>query len=512
MHLQNGANSEALAAPQAEVVAPDKPAPAIVPDRVKAAALRKDAALAIQRSDWPNAARLLSEFLALQPSDLRAQSQLTNVLFRQRRWNDALKSVAAELALAPDNGGAILKYLQTALRADRISHDELAAVARRALEGRFAIPGMLRMSGQALLVAGHPREAVDPLTWALAANPGDLSGYGLLARALEQSRDFLEAAKTLESRAQAFPDDPLHWRHAASAWTRAGDREKAAAAFRRSIEMRAGTFADDFETGLSSFPRLDVRLPQERFDWAYEIARAGGVASAQNPQDREAWTAQAQWGSDADQFLMDWLEIFPERWEDVARRISISGAEQLADALSAGRGAFVAIAHMGPVMAMPCAMMALGLPFAWVSGASAAGGGPIAERLISTKDLAPRDALAMMQQTLASGGALVSASDSETRGATSNFYGQEICVSETATYLAWREKAACFFLRGRWTEDRQITFDLEWLASPEAEESAEAFTSRWRSAYLDALHRALVTEPENLKLRGGFWHHVKARG
>jgi hypothetical protein len=58
-------------------------------------------------------------------------------------------------------------------------------------------------------------------------------------------------------------------------------------------------------------------------------------------------------------------------------------------------------------------------------------------------------------------------------------------------------------------EGGRICFVLERLPDPAEGESDESFADRWRDAYLHHLRAFLGGAPENLRLSGGIWRHIR---
>jgi len=44
---------------------------------------------------------------------------------------------------------------------------------------------------------------------------------------------------------------------------------------------------------------------------------------------------------------------------------------------------------------------------------------------------------------------------------------------------------------------------------PDEGESADAYAERWQAAYFGHLRRFLAGNPENLRLSGGIWRHIR---
>ena len=88
------------------------------------------------------------------------------------------------------------------------------------------------------------------------------------------------------------------------------------------------------------------------------------------------------------------------------------------------------------------------------------------------------------------------------------FEGQEITYSSFAARSAHRLGVPSVFCAPRWEGDR-IGFVIERLPEPLEDEDADSHADRWRDAYLDSLRRFLGGAPENLRLSGGIWRHIR---
>ena len=88
------------------------------------------------------------------------------------------------------------------------------------------------------------------------------------------------------------------------------------------------------------------------------------------------------------------------------------------------------------------------------------------------------------------------------------FEGQEITYSSFAARTAHRLGVQSMFCAPRW-QDGRIGFVLERLPDPLPGESSDDHAERWRDAYVAALREFLGGEPENLRLSGGIWRHIR---
>jgi hypothetical protein len=88
------------------------------------------------------------------------------------------------------------------------------------------------------------------------------------------------------------------------------------------------------------------------------------------------------------------------------------------------------------------------------------------------------------------------------------FEGPEVTYSSFAARLAHRRQANSIFVAPQWREGR-LCFHVARLPSPRGAEGIEDFSTRWKDAYLVELRRMLGSEPENLRLSGGIWRHIR---
>ncbi len=472
----------------------------------------KALAEALRSSDWDKASELLESQLAEHPADMRALAQMTSVSLRRQDWRRAIRSGAEEARLQPDHLPVLKKQLMLLLKYgdDTPGADDFKAsldIATRILALSPADGPLLRIAGQAFARARLNGEAARVLRLAASYDASDPITFTILADVFRREGDYTRSAGALSELVQIKPSDPDAWRALSSAWNRAGRSDEAKNAFVRSVELRSPHVSGDFATGLAALHGHPVKIGRARLDWAWRLQVEAG--SADPTRARSEWDARAQWSADADQFLLDWLEVNPGSWEKIADLTEIAGIDQLSDCLRAGQGAYVAIAHLGPVMGMPCALLRSGLPFRWVSSAPAAGGGPVYQRLVSTKDMPAKAALFPLHATLTKGAILLAAADSGVRReAYTPFEGQLIPVNETGARLAHWLHARCFFLDGRWSNGR-MKFEVLPMAQAGCDENAESFVERWKSDYLARIGSIIRSAPENLKCRGGLWSNIR---
>jgi hypothetical protein len=75
--------------------------------------------------------------------------------------------------------------------------------------------------------------------------------------------------------------------------------------------------------------------------------------------------------------------------------------------------------------------------------------------------------------------------------------------------MAHRLRVPSVFYAPRW-ENGRVTYTLEMLPEVASGEDADAYSRRWQQAYFERLREHLAGPPENLRMSGGIWRHVKS--
>lgn len=472
--------------------------------------LDKKISAALKELRWQDARNLLEEKLLGTPKDIGARQKLTSVLIRTEQWEAAVASAHEQLALQPDDVSLIKKAIMLGLKhGNPLPRSLGATLALRLAERILCLDtqdgALLRLAGQALALHGRKKEAVGVLRRALQAEPDDFFAHVLLSELLWESGDPVGSADVFEGVLQLRPDDVRLWRTAASTRLRAGRPAESIAAHRRSVELRRPSMPATFEKGLRDLSGSPVRLSRERLDWIWSLRQKHGL---DRTTSYDEWARRVQVGMDTEDLTLNWLEVFPDRWNQVAEQTQLQGVPVLEQALRRGRGAYIAVAHLGPVLAMPCSLLAARLPFRWISSASAVGGGEVYGRLISPNDQKRRAALPAVYETLLSNKILLAAADTDGRRPPQvPFEGQLLRVNQTIIHLAHACGAATFFMDGRW-EGGKTVFRVLPMVVPEAGEAASDYASRWTQDYLARVRALLLSDPVNLKCRGGLWESL----
>jgi lauroyl/myristoyl acyltransferase len=150
------------------------------------------------------------------------------------------------------------------------------------------------------------------------------------------------------------------------------------------------------------------------------------------------------------------------------------------------------------------------MPSKWLASTPSAARTAYAGSLISTSDQSGTEVARKVLNSLQHGHAVVIAVDGAINMAAPRvaFEGQEITYSSFASRMAHRLGIPSMFVAPRW-EGGQIGFTIERMPDPVPGEDADAHAARWQQAYLAQLRNYLGGAPENLRLSGGIWRHIR---
>ena len=376
-------------------------------------------------------------------------------------------------------------------------------------EGLGIVPRDIRMNtamGEALLRSRNYSDALPYLKTACELQPNGAQQRALYARALKQVGLYSEAADQFRTLLRLQPSSPRWARYAAGALSQSGRRREAADLFDKFVGERRSALPRSFEKGLDSLWRdVDsVDLPKARLDWAWELRRDRAI-------DRSEWERRAKWGHLADHYMLDWLECRDDRIHDAMMRLADLGdAERELGAIDRSKGMILASAHIGPMYAGPLALELLGVRSRWLASTPSVARTAYAESLISTSEQDDMEVGKAFMKSLRQGYSVVIAVDGAINLAAPRivFEGQEMTYSSFAARTAHRMGVPSVFAAPRWEGDR-IGFVIKRLPDPNADESSDSHAERWKDAFLSVLHEYLGGEPENLRLSGGLWRHIR---
>ena len=431
-----------------------------------------------------------------------------------RIYVDAGRSAAAidlgerSLAIEPDNG-RLRQSTGEAYLADQ-RPDRLAKALAHFREAARLLPrdsGAQAQYGEALLRSGQAAAAIEPLALACRLRTDLPNARALLARAYKQDGRHADAAREFKRLLDLQPQSQRWHRFAAGALSQAGHRKEAAALFETFTEARRQRLPDSFEDGLRALQDGvdDMEIPQARLDWAWTLRRDQGL-------DRAEWERRARWGNLADHYILDWLECRDAQVHEAMGRLAdLTEAEQVLATVDLSRGAILASAHIGPMYAGPLALELLGVRSQWLASTPSVARTSYARSLISTSDQTGAEVARQVLQGLREGNAIVIAVDGalSLSAPRTTFEGQEITYSDFAARMAHRQKVPSLFVAPYWKEG-SIHFLLERMPDPGEGEAADDHAERWRTAYLSSLRNYLGAAPENLRLSGGIWRHIRS--
>jgi tetratricopeptide (TPR) repeat protein len=464
----------------------------------------------MRNGDTAEAARTAAALDARHLPNERVAAMAVRALFEDGRTDAAIRLGDAALTAGHDCAALRtqlgLAHLRRGTEEDRKQH--ALAHLEAALKASPADVRVLSLYGETLLRAGRYKDAVEPLKQAIDLAPESEQTRVLYARALRYTAQYADAAEQMVKVLEKSPDKLLWQRAAIGALSQAGRKQEAEALFEQYLSKRGAQLPDTFQEALAQLDkRLDtVSIPQARLDWAWSLR--GNTA-----MDRAQWERAARWGHLVDHLLFDWLECREDRVEEAMTLLGeLDSAERFfAPLLASGRGVVVATAHVGPMYAGLMALELVGIPSRWLATAPSIARTSYAEALISTADQTEAQVAKACMRALGSGYVLCLAVDGAANPAAprTTFEGQEVTYSGFAAHMAHRLGLPSVFYTPRW-ENGLITFTLEMLPKAEPGEDADAYAQRWQQAYFEKLREHLAGPPENLRLSGGIWRHVKS--
>ncbi len=370
-------------------------------------------------------------------------------------------------------------------------------------------PGDFRMNsamGEALLRSRNYEGAIPYLERACELKPELAQARALYARALKQAGRYDDAAREFRQLLAMQPSSPRWQRYAAGALSQAGRRQEAAELFNSFVVQRRAALPSRFGEGLRAlWDKADrANIPAARLDWAWSLNDTGA-------NDRADWERRAKWGHLADHYLLDWLECRDDRVADAMKALSnLDPAERALSSMDSRAGMILASAHIGPMYAGPLALELMGIRSRWLASTPSVARTAYAGSLISTSDQDDMEVARKFTQALRQGNAVVIAVDGAINLAAPRipFAGQEMTYSSFAARTAHKLGIPSAFVAPRW-EGERIGFVVERLPDAHPGEDVETYSERWRAAFLASLRHYLGGEPENLRLSGGLWRHIR---
>lgn len=464
----------------------------------------------LRDGDHATAARIAAALDPASVANARVAGTVVEALLADTRIGAAI--AAGEAALRAGHDGATLRsHLGKAYLARGTHEDRTVSALNHFDEGLRLAPDdirLLSLYGETLLRAGSHQASLEYLKKACELAPRLEQTRALYARALRAAGRHSEAADQWLELVNASPDS-LRWqRSAVAALSQSGRVEEASTWYGRYMRKRSDALPDRFE---DAFAQLDQKLDTAsiapaRLDWAWPLRRDKGDV------DRDRWERAARWGYLADHLLLEWLECREDRVEEPMTLLAELGdAERfVAPLLATGKGFIVATAHVGPMYAGLMMLELLGIPSRWVASTPGVARASYASALISTADQSEAQIAKACFGALQSGYAVCLAVDGALNPAAPRiaFEGQQITYSSFASRAAYRLRLPSIFFAPKW-KDGRIGYTIEMLPAPEPDEGVDAYALRWQRAYLALLREYLAGPPENLRMSGGIWRHIR---
>lgn len=422
--------------------------------------------------------------------------------------NPVLAVRHAQRAIASGHDTAGLRLLLASAASARFEPDRAIAHLDAAIELNPDNVRALANLGELLLIRRRPKAASIHLQRALSLAPDLVNLRILLARAYKEQRNYAAAATECSEILRREPHNPHHRRQAAAIYRLANRPEEAARLLRDGMAARKKSLPASLAAGLAAlWDRTDeAAIPVARLDWAW------GMRATEERVSRAEWDRRARWGWLADRLLQDWLETSPDRAEEAMFLFADLGsvAKTLENAARSYGGLILATAHIGPLFAGPLALQLLDLRCNWLASTPSIDGMAYSDALISTSDQSETQVVRSAMASLDAGISLGIAVDGAMTMAAPrvHFEGQEVTYSSFAARLAHRRRSRGFFVAPQW-QDGHLAFDLTELPCAMAGESLEHFMIRWREEWFAILRRLLRGAPENLRLSGGIWRHIR---
>ncbi|HTK01130.1 MAG TPA: tetratricopeptide repeat protein [Bordetella sp.] len=464
----------------------------------------------LRNGDTAEAARVAMVLDVHKLPNERVAAMAVRALFEDGRADAAISLGNAALDAGHDcaalRTGLGQSFLQRGTEEDRKVH--ALAHFEAALKVAPSDVRVLSLYGETLLRAGRYKESLAPLKKAIDLAPELEQTRVLYARGLRHTMQYADAADELMKVLEKSPEKLLLQRSAIGALTQAGRTQEAELLFQQYVSKRNSQLPDTFQEAMARLEeRLDTApIPKARFDWAWSLRGNTDV-------DRVQWEHAARWGHMVDHLLFDWLECREDRVEEAMQLLGEldSGERFFAPLLAAGRGVVLATAHVGPLYAGLMALELVGIPSRWLATAPSIAQTSYSAALISTADQTEMQVAKTCMRALGSGNVLCVAVDGAANPAAPRtiFEGQEVTYSSFAARMAHRMGVPSVFHAPRW-ENGRVTHTLEMLPEVVPGEDVDAYSLRWQQAYFARVREHLAGPPENLRLSGGIWRHVKS--
>lgn len=478
--------------------------------------------------DFENWAKLTERGAILAMLALRRHGQIVRAIQCGRAYSEApsgliLASLAesylalhdapmaarmAQRALALGHDTAPVRLLLAQAAATQMEHDRALTHLTAAVEADPKNVRALSTLGELMLVKRRARAARAYLERAVALAPKLVQPRALLARACKDMRDYPAGAAHFDQILAMEPANETFQRQAAGLYKLAGRSSDSERLLRANMLERRARLPSSLQAGLDAlWDKVDdVTLPSARLDWAWSLR------DRSHAYERTDWERRAKWGWLADRLIQEWLEASPAKADEAMAILADLGpAIALLEPAALTDGPLIfAGAHVGPLFAGPLTMQLMEFDSKWLASTPSYAGMAYNDALISTSDQSEAQVVRQTMAALDRGSSIAIAVDGAMTMAAPRvaFHGQEVTYSAFAARIAYQRKARSFFSAPQWV-DGLLDMKLVELPRVQAGEALDVFSERWKMAWFDCLDQLLKGEPENLRLSGGIWRHIR---
>jgi len=313
IYRQQGAFSQALEAYDQAIKVNRDYAPAYL-GRARALLLRGNT------NDEKDAIRYLKEALRLDPNLAEAHLELAALAAAQQDDSTAAKEIEAAAEQLPNS--PLVPYYQAWIALRQGNIEDAIQNAREALNRDLSLLPAYRLLGQALIEAGKPGEAIQPLeVYVQFASQPDSEALGRLAQAYAQTGDGKKALALLDRALAQEPRNVALWIQRGNINLQLVEYESALNDFKTAMKLNARDFAANLGQGRAL-------LGLQAYGDAYmQLSKAEGLAHDESEKAAVYyWRAQAVEPLDPRAAYADWqrllalpTEAIPGEWIEQAQ-------------------------------------------------------------------------------------------------------------------------------------------------------------------------------------------------
>ena len=188
------------------------------------------------------AASTLRDYLKLHPEDPAAHLQMGRLLFKSGKTEEALAEFETGLKDSPQDFD--LGHEIAATYASNRNYKEASTRYAQLVEARPNDADLLLQYGIVLMQLRNFKEAEQQIIAALKLKPGLTEGYGNLAVAASENKDYVLTLRALDARAKLAPESPSTYFLRATAYDNLRAFKEASANYRQFLAVANGKYPD----------------------------------------------------------------------------------------------------------------------------------------------------------------------------------------------------------------------------------------------------------------------------